>query len=301
MGFEQCHPMVNLIYFFVVLASTLIFDHPVYLAISFITAALYCIKRRGIKGGISVVLLIPCIILFTLYYSSYNHFGITVLRSNLIGNSITLESLVYGGCLGIRAASVILWMSSVYSVFSSDKVGYLFGRLSPRFAMVFALLLRLFPRIGQEAVNINNARKGIGLSVSQGNIIARTRNAIAIFSALITVTIEYFAVAAESMRCRGAALRGRTAYSIYRFDNRDRSFVLVMFVFITSVMMAMILSQTDIVYDPYIVFTPISIMSVCFYAGYTLLCLMPLMLELWTEYCFKQLQNRASDRNGLYS
>lgn len=288
MGFEQCHPGVNFIYFLAVIASTFVFDHPVYLLLSFVTASCYCIKRRGSKGSVLILLLIPAVIVFSFYYSSYNHFGITVLKSNLIGNNITLESLVYGGCLGTRYASIILWMSSVYSVFSSDKVGYLIGKLSPRLSMVFSLLLRLLPRIKEEAININNARKGMGLGVCQGGPIARTRNMIAVFSALITVTIEYFADAAIAMRCRGGELRGRSAYSIYRFDNRDRSFVIVMFIFITSAAMAWILGQTGMIYDPYIVLAPTTFMSVLFYIGYILLCIMPLVLEIRTEYCFKK-------------
>ena len=35
MGFERCHPAVNLIYFATVIAGTVTFQHPVFLAISF--------------------------------------------------------------------------------------------------------------------------------------------------------------------------------------------------------------------------------------------------------------------------
>ena len=95
-------------------------------------------------------------------------------------------------------------------------------------------------------------------------------------------------VASESMRSRGSALKGRTAFSIYRFDNRDRAFVVGLFVCLTVTLMAMILKQTDILYAPRIVMPPVTTGSYVFYAGYTVFCLMPLGLELWTEYRFQK-------------
>jgi energy-coupling factor transport system permease protein len=103
---------------------------------------------------------------------------------------------------------------------------------------------------------------------------------------LITWTIESLTTASESMRSRGSSLRGRKAFSIYRFDNRDRAYVVGMFLCLTLTAMAVILRQTNIFYDPKIIMTPITAMSFLFYAGYGAFCLMPLGLELWTEYRF---------------
>ena len=46
MGFERCHPAVNLIYFAMVIAGTIGFQHPVFLAISFLSACAYSIWRN---------------------------------------------------------------------------------------------------------------------------------------------------------------------------------------------------------------------------------------------------------------
>ena len=105
---------------------------------------------------------------------------------------------------------------------------------------------------------------------------------------LITWTIDSLTVASESMRSRGSTLRGRKAFSIYRFDNRDRAYVIGVFASLTVILMAVMLKQTDILYDPKIIMTPITSMSYVFYIGYAVFCLMPLMLELWTEYRFKK-------------
>ena len=286
MGFEKCHPAVNFIYFSAVIAGTILFNHPIFLLISFVCGFLYSIKRGGWKALAFNAVLIPLVAAFALYYSNYNHFGVTVLRQNMIGNNMTVESLVYGFVLGVSAAGVLMWFSCIYSVFTTDKVVYLFGKVSPRLSLFLAILLRMVPRIKKEAKKINTAQRGIGRGANQGNIFQRLRNSIRILSILITWTIDSLTLASESMRSRGSSLRGRKAFSIYRFDNRDRAYVIGLFVCLTLTMMAVMLKQTDILYDPRIIMTPITAMSYLFYTGYALLCLMPLGLELWTQYRF---------------
>ena len=36
MGFEKCHPAVNFIYFATVIAGMIVFQHPIFLLISFV-------------------------------------------------------------------------------------------------------------------------------------------------------------------------------------------------------------------------------------------------------------------------
>ena len=286
MGFEKCHPVVNFIYFTTVIAGMIVFQHPIFLLISFVCAFIYSIKRNGLKALVFNVILLPCVAAYAFYYSSYNHFGVTVLQQNMIGNNMTLESLVYGFVLGFVIAGVLIWFSCVYSVFTTDKVVYLFGKVSPRLSLFLAIILRMVPRIKKEAEKINTAQRGIGRGANQGNVFQRLRNSIRILSMLITWTIDSLTLVSESMRSRGSSLRGRKAFSIYRFDNRDRAYVVSNFACLTVIFMAVMLKQTDILYDPRILMNPITTMSYLFYAGYAAFCLMPLGLELWTEYRF---------------
>ena len=283
MGFERCHPAVNFIYFSAVIAGTVLFQHPVFLLISFACAFVYSIKRNGRKALALDMVLLPLIAVFALYYSSYHHFGVTVLKQNMIGNDMTLESLAYGLALGVAVAGLLMWIGCVFSIFTTDKVVYLFGKVSPRLSLFLAILLRMGPRIRKEAQRINTARRGIGKGTDQGNFFQRMGNCIRIFSALITWTLESLTTVSESMRSRGSALRGRKAFSIYRFDDRDRAFVLGLFLCLTLTMMAMLLGQTDMTYDPRILWEKA---DPVFCIGYAALCLMPLCLELWTQYSF---------------
>ena len=285
MGFERCHPAVNFIYFAAVFVGMITFQHPVFLAISFLCAFAYSIKRNGIKALVFNLCLLPLILAFGLYYSSYTHFGMTVLKQNMIGNNMTLESLIYGFVLGVIGVGCCIWFSCVFSVFTTDKVVYLFGKVSPRLSLFLAISLRMIPRIKKEAKRINMAQQGIGKGANQGELWQRVRNCVRIFSMLLTWTIDSLTIASESMRSRGSSLRGRKAFSIYRFDNRDRAYVIGLFLCLTLTMMAVLLGQTDMVYDPRILWVTV---NPVFCIGYGILCLMPLMLELWTEYQFRK-------------
>lgn len=286
MGFSACHPAVNLIYFVSVIAATLCIHHPAYLMISFLCAFAYTAKLNGKRGAIFAAAMVPCACVFALWYSSYHHFGVTVLWRNFIGNNITLEAFLNGLTLGFAIASAAVWFSCVHAIFTADKVVYLFGRVSPRLSLFLAILLRMVPRIKQQAKKLNTAQSGIGLAVGQGNAWQRIRNALRIFSMLITWTIEMLTDLSESMQSRGSTLRGRTAFSIYRFDNRDRAYVVALFAAITVLIMGLILRQGYISYSPTVQMTQVTASSLVFYAGYTILCLMPLGLDLLTDFRF---------------
>jgi energy-coupling factor transport system permease protein len=53
-------------------------------------------------------------------------------------------------------------------------------------------------------------------------MLQRTKDAITILSILVTWSLENAIETADSMKSRGYGLPGRTAFSIYRFDRRDK-------------------------------------------------------------------------------
>ena len=115
-----------------------------------------------------------------------------------------------------------------------------------------------------------------------------------VLGALTSWALEGSVVTGDSMRSRGSSLRGRTAFSIYRFDNRDRILVIGLFLCLTLTAMAMLQGLTDMVYDPLILLCEsIAAANWIFCAGYAILCLMPLGLELWTDHCFRKARATA--------
>ena len=288
MRFDSYHPVINLIYFATAIACAVNFDHPVYLAIAFLSAFVYSVKLNGKRSVIFNLCLIPLIFAYAAWYSYYNHFGITNLRMNFIGNQITLEAVMTGIVRGVKIASVIMIFTCIFTVVSADKVVYLFGRISPRLSLYLSILLRFVPRVKQRARRIELSRRGIGKGCFQGNPLQCLLHMCSFLSILITWTLEDFIDSASSMKCRGYSLRGRTAFSIYRFDNRDRGFVIVIFACLTVTFMAVAFNQTSIRYNPMIMMNRITGMSVVFYLAYAVLLLLPMGLQIVGEKKFSR-------------
>lgn len=288
MRFDSYHPMINLIYFVTAIVCIIQFQHPVFLGISFVSVFAYSIKLNGKKSAIFNICLIPCIIAYGLYYSSYNHFGLTNLHMNFIGNHITLEAIAVGFARGVTVASIVMMFTCIFTIISADKVVYLFGRISPKLSLFLSILLRFVPRIKQRAKRIELSRRGIGKGCLQGNLWQKLVHTIGFLSILITWTLEDFVESAASMKCRGYSLRGRTAFSIYRFDNRDRGFVIGIFACLTVILMAVAFNQTNIIYTPEIMMNRITPISWVFYGAYGALLLLPMILQIVGEKRFQE-------------
>jgi len=290
MKFDSYHPMINLIYFCSAIGMTFTFNHPCFVITAYVCAFLYSVKLNGMKAVIFNLCIIPFGAVYAMWYAYYNHFGITNLAVNFIGNNITLEALVYGSVLSIKIITAIMFISCVFTIFSADKIVYLFGKVSPKVSLFLSILLRTVPRVKKYAGRINIAQKGIGRAPGQGKLWQKAVNGLRLGSTLITWTLENFVESAASMKCRGYSLKGRTAFSIYRFDNRDRSFVVMIFLLLTIVMMGWALNQTNIYFDPAIIIPPVTIGSYVFYAAYALLLLLPMILQIIGEYKFNKLR-----------
>lgn len=293
MRFDSYHPMINFIYFTAAIACTVCFHHPVFLAISFACAFLYSVKLNGWKNLLFNLCLIVLALAYAGWYSSYNHFGVTNLQVNYIGNQITLESVVYGLMQGITVATVIIWFCCIFKLITTDKIVYLFGRISPKLSLFLSILLRAIPRMKVRAKRIELSRQGIGRGIRQGNVWKRFLHLLSLFSILITWTMEDFVESSNSMKSRGYSLRGRTAFSIYRFDNRDRGLVIAFFWCLTVVLMAVLFNQTTIHFDPVIIMNKITALSYGFYTVYAVFLLLPMVLQMVGEYRFEKLRKQC--------
>jgi energy-coupling factor transport system ATP-binding protein len=159
--------------------------------------------------------------LFTaLINPAFNHRGASVWFYLKNGNPVTLESIAYGFAAASAFVAVILWFSCFLAVVGSDKLVYLFGRLSPALALLFTMALRMVPRFFEQLAEVRRARALLGNGAAKG-IKARAAEAAAVMSALASWSIEGSIVTADAMRARGYGLPGRTAYSPFVFTRRD--------------------------------------------------------------------------------
>lgn len=283
MKFDSYHPVINFLYFTTVIICTGCFSHPVLVGISFLCSFLYSVKLGGIRLLYINMLFLMSAPFLVLYYISYHHFGVTVLAVNLIGNNITLEATVAGIIIALKSVAICMWCFCIFKLITTDKIIYLFAAISPKLSIFLVIILRALPRIKSRAAKIYIAREGVGKGVTQGNMKERIMHLVSIISILVTWISEDFYESYKSMKSRGFSLKGRTAYSIYRFENRDR-FIVIIFVFcITIIALGTLFNQTTIYFNPVIWINPITYISLIFYVIYTIFLFFPLILQVVTE------------------
>ena len=288
MNFASYHPALNLLFFVAAVAFTACWTRPGLVAVSFLCALAFSVRLRGPRAVAFGCALILCALAFAALFALNVHFGVTNLARTPIGNSITVESLTCGVIVGLKVAAILVWLSCVLRVFTADKVVFLLGRVFPKAAMMLAVVLRAVPVAGDRARKIAVAQSGIGKGPGQGNIPRRIANALRRASILISWSIERFIEMSDSMRSRGAALRGRTAYSLYRFDNRDRALVVILVALITVCAASTALGQTQMLFSPVIVVPRPTSVSVAVYVAFLALCLLPLALQTAGEAAFSR-------------
>ena len=135
----------------------------------------------------------------------------------------TRTDTLYGVAAAVMLASVVLWFSSYNEVMTSDKFVYLFGRVIPALSLVLSMALRFIPKFKAQMQVVSEAQACIGRDTKNGSVFQRVGNAVKIFSIMVTWSLENAIETADSMRARGYGLPGRTAFSIYRFDDRDKN------------------------------------------------------------------------------
>lgn len=224
-AFSRCHPVLNFFYFTGVIGFTMFMQHPVFLIISFVSAVIYDMILNGWRKVLRMNLLftLPGLLIVALLNPMFNHYGVTpLLYIESSGNWVTLEALVYGLVLGCVMFIIILWFSCYNKIMTSDKFIYLFGRLIPALSLILSMALRFVPKFIKQLQVIRNGQKCVGRDISNAGIIKKAKYGLNMLSILVTWALENAIETADSMRSRGYGLKGRTAFSIYRFDKRDK-------------------------------------------------------------------------------
>ena len=279
-AFSGYHPIINFLYYALVLLLSMCLMHPVYLAISLTGALAYDVYLKGKKAvRFAVMGLLPMTVIAALVNPAFNHEGQTMLTYLPSGNPLTLESILYGVAAAVMLASVVLWFSSYNEIMTSDKFVYLFGRMIPALSLVLSMALRFIPKFKAQMEVVSEAQSCIGRDTKTGSVLRRVGNAVKIFSIMVTWSLENAIETADSMRSRGYGLPGRTAFSIYRFDDRDKN-VLAWLIFCGAYLISgWIAGGTYFRYYPTVktaAWTPLTVSFMCVYLA---LVLTPVILD----------------------
>lgn len=215
-GFSKLHPLVEVLFFLLVLVLAMFVSHPAVQLIGLLLAVLTAFCCVGGKKFLRQLLLIVPLMLFTAVLNPLiTHQGVTVLFYFPSGNACTLESVLFGLFAAVRLATVLFWFVAWNTVITSDKFVFLFGRVIPALSLTISMGLRLLPRLLRRVREVSDAQKCLCPN-SRG-----LRHAGRVVSIVITWSLENALDTADSMRSRGYGLPKRSAFSLYRFTARD--------------------------------------------------------------------------------
>ncbi|MBQ8502831.1 MAG: hypothetical protein IJ491_00965 [Clostridia bacterium] len=229
LGFKSVHPFAAFMFFVFAFLFSAATVHPVTLILSLISAAAYDIKLQGKKAASFLLkFILPLIFLITVFNGIFSHYGATALFS-VSGTDFTAEAFLFGFASAMRISALLIWLDCFNEIITSDKFIFLFGRISPRLALIVSMVLRFIPLIRSQAAEIAKAENGIGISPSSTRFTDKMLNGSRRLSVLVSWTLEKGIDTSDSMRARGYGLHGRTSYNCYTFSAGDILIALLSF------------------------------------------------------------------------
>ena len=291
--FKTYHPIVNFTYFVLVIGFSCYFFNPVCLGISLCSAFLHYMMLRGRDKALkSLLYMIPMLVMTAVINLIFNHQGITVISYLPSGNPLTFEAVIYGICASLMLLSVICHFSCYSKIMSSDKFIYLFGKIIPSMSLIISMTLRFVPRFLRELKEISRAQRCIGRDMGKGSLISRLKNGLSILSIMTTRALENAVETADSMNARGYGVAGRTAYSIYTFEKRDRLALVAILLLGGYTLLGAVMGWADFSFFPAIKSAELSPLSISVFVAYLLLSICPLIIEIREVIRWKALRSK---------
>ena len=279
-AFYRSHPLLNFVYFTVVVGVTMFSNHPAFLTASFVMAWVYSVLLRGVKAiRFNCLIILPTMLLTILLNTLNVHNGVTVLFY-LNDNRITLEAILYGCATAVMLSSVIIWSSCFSMIVTEDKFIYLFGRVSPVIALTLSMILRFIPLLKNRFREVSSAQRCMGREGKDAGLLARIRQFGKEVSILIAWSLEASIESADSMEARGYGLRGRTSFHLFRLAGAERWLLLGMLLLGGVCIVVCALGHTNIYYYPMILLPPISWVQGLCLTAFSALMLSALILDL---------------------
>ncbi len=283
MKFSSFHPIVNLIYFAVVIALSMFVMHPVFIAISTVTAFCYSVILKGFAAvKLSLRVILPMAFVSVLINILTNRNGATVIATLPFGIPLSREALIAGVCTAGVIASVILWFICFNAVFTNEKLVYVFGRIMPSMSVILSMILRFVPQFAAQFKQTVAAQRCIGRDISSGRFTERLKNLTLIMSVMMGRALEGSVETADSMKGRGYGLKGKTSFSMYAFNLKD----FIMLVLVALLLAYIVLKGAGYTYYP--VFEMQTDVPFTFFAFF-LLCIIPIITEIQERLKWKYL------------
>ncbi|MCH5279673.1 MAG: energy-coupling factor transporter transmembrane protein EcfT [Christensenellaceae bacterium] len=279
--FSSIHPAIEMFYFAWVLVITMLMTHPAVLITTLISTSVYAVYLKGGRAlKFELICVLPLMLLTAAMNPLFNHAGVTTLFYLSNGNPITLEAVLYGLAAAAMFGGIMVCFSCYNHIVTSDKLMYVFGRIIPSLSLLISMALRFVPRFSGHIKDVSNSQKNIGMSVETGSIIKRLRSGLSILSATVTWALENAVITADSMKSRGYGLKGRTAFSIFKFYKRDKIVLITLAALAIVFALCIFTGQIYIRYYPSVRINGHSISAIAGYVSFAVFCNLPMILNV---------------------
>ena len=285
-GFTVVHPLTQAVLFFSCIFVTMFIMHPVFLGISFVLSTVYILYSQGFKKLLSALKLnIITSLMIIIINPLISHAGVTVLAYLPDGNAITLESIVFGAAAATLMSCTINWFCCINYALTSDRVIYLFSRIAPKLGLLISMTLRFAGKISEHYRSVKAAQ--ISFRQDKRSLMQKIKSSARLMSSVIQWSLESSVDTADSMKSRGYATGRRTSYHNFRIKRKD---VLLIAAIVSSDMMIIYFSVSEIIYFIYYPMIEINIesyKSFAAFAAFAMICIIPLITDIREEKLWK--------------
>lgn len=317
--FSRYHPVVNLIFYLLVLGTTMFQMSVGLVFISLFSAVVYYFMLKKTEGLKYCAVVVGIIIVSAIINPLFSHKGGTLLFYLFTGNPVTLESIIYGLISAIIIGAMLLWFSTFNQVMGVERILGAIGKVLPNVSLLITMIMRFIPQYTRhqrkvsmvnkvnkrnygEKINLLNREKTEKENVIEARKRQKKKNYIEAckkqkkkngidkiidsikegsrtFSITTTWALENSIYTADSMKARGFGTGRRTNYSNYKFQKRD--YLLMGWLVILWLVVVFSLEREK-VYTYYYPFIQVK-NNVVVYLIYGLLCLTPVLINVKEE------------------
>ena len=220
---HKLNPLVKLVWVAAIFILSLIFNHPVYLVLLFISTLPLVITARVLREWVAVMkfAFYLCLAIIIINALVSNH-GSHVLwqapfRIPPIGApAVTLESLFFGLGMSLRLLSVISAFTILTFTVHPDDVMLVMIKLKLPYKSVLVTLLstRFMPVLIDDVERIGAVQRSRGLELDNGSLLHRLRSRLSIIAPLLSNSLDRTVQVAEAMESR--AYSSGATRSFYR-------------------------------------------------------------------------------------
>lgn len=326
--FSRYHPVVNLIFYLLVLGTTMFQMSVGLVFISLFSAVVYYFMLKKTEGLKYCAVVVGIIIVSAIINPLFSHKGGTLLFYLFTGNPVTLESIIYGLISAIIIGAMLLWFSTFNQVMGVERILGAIGKVLPNVSLLITMIMRFIPQYTRhqrkvsmvnkvnkrnygEKINLLNREKTEKENVIEARKKQKKKNDIEAckkqknkngidkiidsikegsrtFSITTTWALENSIYTADSMKARGFGTGRRTNYSNYKFQKRD--YLLMGWLVILWLVVVFSLEREK-VYTYYYPFIQVK-NNMVVYLMYGLLCLTPVLINVKEEIRWLILKSR---------